>query len=157
MGSSFVRISDRGFWIYDGLLEVWLRLLALHIEDPLENQSVGATIRNQWLIGSRGYFVGCVPDGLEDAVSTEEGVALVRAAIESLVKALAVAPSQLNPEVFNLMGMSGTFMGQIETQRLIEVGQAFLDLMDGKITSGPGDDALMPGMPKSQTQPSDSQ
>jgi hypothetical protein len=44
------------------------------------------------------------------------------------------------------MGFSaGTFTRDIETRRLIEVGRAFLDLMDGKIKSGPGDVPLMPG------------
>ena len=32
MGSSFVGIGERGFWMRDGLLELWLRLLALHIK-----------------------------------------------------------------------------------------------------------------------------
>ena len=145
MGNTFVNIADRGFWIYDSPLEVWLRLLALHIEDPLESGTVASTVRDQWLLASRGYFTGCVPHGLDEAVSNEEGKKVVRAAITSLMKALNAAPTRLNPEVFNLMGMSGTFTGEINTQWIIEVGQAFLDLIDGKIPSGPADDALMPG------------
>jgi hypothetical protein len=146
VGSSFVSISDRGFWVRDSLLELWLRLLALHIEDPVESGTVATTIRDQWLLASRGEFGVCVPDGLEEAVSTGEGAALVRAAVASLLEALAAAPSRLGKDVFNLMGFSGgTFTGDIETRRLIEVGRAFLDLMDGKITSGPGDTSFMPG------------
>jgi hypothetical protein len=96
-------------------------------------------------LASRGYFNGCVPDGLDEAVSTEEGASIVRAAIHSLMKALADAPSRLGPEAFNLMGMSGDFTSDMETRRLIEVGNAFLDLLEGKIKSGPDDTSFMPG------------
>ena len=89
-----------------------------------------------------------MPDGLEEAVSTGEGAALVRAAVDSLSKALADAPSQLGKDVFNLMGFSGgAFTGDIETRRLIEVGRAFLDLLDGKVRSGTSDSSFMPGSP----------
>lgn len=146
MGTSFVRISDGGFWVQDGLLELWLRLLTLHVEDPAEPGATASAIRDQWLLASRGYFNGCVPDGLQEAVSTPEGAALVRAAVHSLLEALAAAPDRLGKEVFNLMGFSGgTFTGDIETRRLIEIGGAFLDLIDGKITSGPEDSSFMPG------------
>ena len=146
MGTTFVGIGDRGFWMRDSILELWLRLLALHVEDPVESGSLPTRIRDQWLLASRGFFTGCVPDGLEEAVSTPEGEALVRAAIRSLLEALGAAPSHLNKDVLNLMGFTnGTFTADIETRRLVEVGQAYLDLLDGKITSGPSDTSFMPG------------
>jgi hypothetical protein len=95
VGTSFVSISDCGFWVQDSLLELWLRLLALHVEDPVGSGAVATTIRDQWLLASRGYFGGCVPDGLDEAVSTGEGAAIVRAAVQSLLEALAAAPSEL--------------------------------------------------------------
>ena len=77
MGTSFVRIkpgSDApGFWLRDGILELWLRFLALHIDDPPPSGSIASGIREQWLLASRGYFNGCVPHGMADAVSTDEG------------------------------------------------------------------------------------
>jgi len=146
VGTSFVSIGERGFWMRDSVLELWLRLLALHVQDPVESGTVATKIRDQWLLASRGFFNGCVPDGLEEAVSTAEGASLVRAAIQSLLQALEAAPTYLSKDVFNLMGFSeGTFTRDIETRRLVEVGQAFLDLLDGKITAGPGDTTFMPG------------
>ena len=146
MGTTFVRLRGCGFWMSDSLLELWLRLLALHIEDPVEPESLAARIRDQWLLASRGYFNGCVPAGLEDAVATPQGEALVRAAIDSLLGALGSAPARLSKDVFNLMGITnGVFTADIETWRLAEVGQAYLDLLDGKVLTGPGDAALMPG------------
>jgi hypothetical protein len=129
----------------DGLLELWLRLLALHVEDPVEPGSLATKIRDQWLLASRGFFNGCVPEGLEEAVSTPEGDALVRTAIRSLLEALDVAPSHLNKDVLNLLGIDGNFTADMETRRLIEVGRAYLDLLDGKITAGASDASFMPG------------
>jgi hypothetical protein len=130
----------------DSVLELWLRFLALHVEDPIESGSLATRIRDQWLLASRGFFTGCVPEGLEEAVSTREGEALVRAAIHSLLKALGAAPAYLNKDVLNLMGFTGgTFTADVETRRLVEVGQAHLDLLDGKITAGPSDMSFMPG------------
>ena len=145
MGTTFVRVGGCGFWMRDGILELWLRLLALHLEDPVESGTIATQIRDQWLIASRGYCSGCVPVGLDEAVSTAEGARLVRTAIESLLADLATAPKTIGPAAFNLMGMTGTFVDDIETARLSEVGRAFLDLIDGKITAGPADSAVMPG------------
>jgi hypothetical protein len=151
VGTTFVALSDprRGFWMSDSVLELWLRFLALHVEDPVESGSLATKIRDQWLLASRGFFTGCVPDGLEEAVSTPEGVALVRAAIHSLLNALKAAPSHLNKDVLNLMGFtSGEFTTDIETWRLVEIGHAFLALLDGKISAGPSDASFRPGSRK---------
>jgi hypothetical protein len=130
----------------DSILELWLRFLALHVEDAVEPGSLATRIRDQWLLASRGFFNGCVPEGLEEAVSTPEGEALVRGAIHSLLEALKAAPDLLSKDVVNLMGFSGSwFTADIETRCLIEVGHAYLELLDGKITTGPGDTSFMPG------------
>jgi hypothetical protein len=145
MGTTFVRIGGRGLWMHDSFLELWLRLLALHVEDPVEPGSLATKIRDRWLLASRGYFGGCVPDNLEEAVSTPEGEALVRAAIRSLLEALEAAPSELSKDVFNIMGFTdGTFGADIPTRRLIDVGHEFLALLDGEVTTGPDDAPCLP-------------
>jgi hypothetical protein len=145
MGTTFVNIGNRGFWMRDGILELWLRFLALHVEDPVESGSVATKIRDQWLLASRGFFNGCVPEGLEEAISTPEGESLVQAAIRSLLAALHLAPPHLSKDVLKLMGFAEQFTADIETWRLIGVGDAYLALLDGKITAGPSDTSFMPG------------
>ncbi|WP_088259203.1 hypothetical protein [Fimbriiglobus ruber] len=146
MGTTFVRIGGRGFWMLDSVLELWLRLLALHVEDPVESGAPATKIRDQWLLASRGFFTGCVPEGLEAAVSTPEGDKLVREAIGSLMESLRSAPPHLSTGVLNLLGfVGGEFTTDIETWRLVEVGHAYLALLDGKVTSGPSDSSFMPG------------
>lgn len=148
MGTTFVGLGEprRGFWMTDSMLELWLRLLALHVEDPVEPGLMAAKIRDQWLLASRGFFTGCVPDGLAEAVATPEGEALVRDAIQSLLVALRAVAGQLDKNVLNILGFAGgEFTADIPKWRLIEVGQAYLALLDGQITASPGDTSFMPG------------
>ena len=146
MGTTFVEIGDHGFWKLDCILRLWLRLLALHLEETAEPGSVARKIRDQWLLASKCDFVGCVPDGLEEAVATEEGTTLVRQAIHSLLGALARAPDRLDKGVLNLLGVEGVeFIRNVETASLVEVGRAFLDLLDGKMATDAADTSFMPG------------
>ena len=115
MGTTFVTLSreasgkEPGFWMQDGMLELWLRLLALHLPEPTDGGEHQATlkIRNRWLLASRGYFVGCVPHDMEDACATQEGRAVVRMAIDSLLAALETAKSPLDADTLNLLGIEG--------------------------------------------------
>jgi hypothetical protein len=130
----------------DGILELWLRLLALHIEEPTEQESPTRKIRDQWLLASRGYFNGCVPVNLDDAISTTEGRALVVAAIESLLRVVKKAPAKLDHHTLNLLGFeSGEFTRDIESEWLIEIGEAFLALIAGEIQSDATSREFMPG------------
>lgn len=152
MGTTFVSLSDdieahaAGFWMRDWVLELWLRLLALHIPDATTDpSSVNQQIRDQWLLASRGGFNGCVPHSLDEAVSSDEGESVVRKAIGSLMRVLKRSPGHLDAETLNLLGMDARFSSDIEARRLIDVGQAFLDLLDGKIETVVGSTDFMPG------------
>jgi hypothetical protein len=146
MGTSFVEVSGKGFWMQDSILELWLRLLALHIEDPSDDTPVARKIRDNWLLASRGYFGGCIPNDLEDAVSSPDGRAIVLRAIGSLETALKKGPSLLDHHTLNLLGFEGVgFTGGFESSRLIQVANAFRDLIDGRIEWDVTSTAFMPG------------
>jgi hypothetical protein len=61
MGTSFVTISkgstgnEPGFWMRDAMLELWLRLLSLHLPEPTDagKNAASIEIRNRWLLASR--------------------------------------------------------------------------------------------------------
>jgi len=130
----------------DSILELWMRLVALHMEEPTKDDSVIRRIRDQWLLGSRGYFNGCIPIDLNEDVSSDAGRKLITNAINSVLKQLAQAPDTLDKDVLNLLGIdSGSFTKNIETWRLVEVGEAFLALIDGKITGTAESTEFMPG------------
>jgi hypothetical protein len=82
---------------------------SLDLPEPTDNGQRQATlkIRNQWLLASRGYFGGCVPHGMQDACSTQEGRALVRTAINSLLTALQDNETPLDAETLDLLGIEG--------------------------------------------------
>jgi len=146
MGTTFVcgGLGD-GFWIKDSMLELWLRFASMHIADSVEDQSISHRIRNEWLLASRGYFNGCVPLSLDENISTLEGKQAVLHAVNSLLTSLRQAPRLLDRGVVNLMGMSSEFVGDVETWRLIEVSEAFVDLINGKPFGNAATSLAMPG------------
>lgn len=148
MGTTFVNIGERGFWMRDGILELWLRLLSLHLPEPTSQDRTTSRllpIRDRWLLASRGYFNGCVPVDLAEAVGDAEGRQVVVEGIRSLLDALAHAPPSLDAATLNLLGGEGRWTSDIETRALTEVGAAFLDLIEGRIDSGAADTSFMPG------------
>ena len=152
MGTTFVTTHREsatrpGFWISDSLLELWLRLLALHLPEPTDQGDFQSTrdIRDRWLLASRGYFTGCVPHGLEEACATASGTHVVRLAITSLVAALERSEAPLDADTLNLLGIeNGEFTTGIERGPLRDVAQAFVDLLDGRITSTAASNRVVP-------------
>lgn len=151
MGTTFVTITeradgaDRGFWMRDAILEVWLRLLSLHLPEPTDANLATTEIRNRWLLASRGYFMGCVPHEMAYACSSAEGTAAVRAAIESLMKSLDRSTAPIDSDTLNLLGIEGVFTSPIDRQTIRDVGSAFIDLLDGKIHDTAASTRIMPG------------
>lgn len=153
MGTSFVTITDGntgdepGFWMRDSMLELWLRLLSLHLPEPNDQGDHTATkeIRNRWLLASRGYFNGHVPHNMEFACSTPENREVVESSIKSLMSALEKSDSKLNADVLNLLGNDGCTFNDIDRDRLLDIGHAFIDLMNGRIDSTAHSTETMPG------------
>jgi len=129
----------------DRILELWLRLLALHIEESPDEDFLGRRIRDQWLLASKGYFAGHVPHDLELFASDENGQRIIRNAIESLMHKLKQAPETLDGPTLDLLGIEDTFRDPFKTCRLIEVGHAFLRLLDGQITDTAASTEFAPG------------
>ncbi|WP_152604097.1 hypothetical protein [Methylotenera sp. G11] len=102
MGTSFVEICGNGFWMRDSILELFLRLAALHIEDQVETDSIAHKIRDEWLLASRGYFNGSVPLSLESNTASPKGKVIVLSAIDSLLHALRKSPPLFWTEVLSI-------------------------------------------------------
>ena len=113
-----------------------MRLLALHLEEPSDvtpeaNRIATIEIRNRWLLASKGFFAGCVPSYLEEATNSAEKRLLVRRAILALSESLRKAPPIIDHRHIALLGIEDWYeSGTLELSRLIEAGQAFLDLID---------------------------
>jgi len=149
MSTSFVDFGgETGFWINDGILELWLRFLALHLEEPdpgVSDHPVYA-IRNRWMLASKIHFGGCSPLSLATDCADPVGKAAVIAAIHALMDELRRDPGDLDARTLNLLGLEGGHsVGGFPSANLLEVGDAFLRLIAGEITTTAGDPALMPG------------
>ncbi len=153
MGTTFVTIEDgsagdkRGFWMNDGMLELWLRLLSLHLPEPddLGNNQGTPEIRNRWLLASRGYFGGHVPHEMELVHAKPEYQAIVRVAIVSLMDALNQSDAPLDADTLNLLGVEGGYGSAIDRARLRDIGYAFVDLLEGRIKATVRSTDIMPG------------
>jgi hypothetical protein len=119
----------------DSMLELWLRLLALHIKDPDQPGDLANVIRNKWLLASRVRFMGCVPHFLEEATATADGFALVDNAVRSLSSALEGATDRLCGGTLNLMGFSDGWDADVEAVTLRETAAKFRDLLDATLSS----------------------
>lgn len=149
MGTTFVTADgDHGYWMRDGTLELWLRLLALHLPEQPLSAGVDEPVkkmRNQWLLASSGGFTGCVPVALDEACSTEVGRSAVNAALASLLARLRAAPPELDPRTLDLLGLDGPFASPVATRRLIEVAQAFRSICAGEVRDTARETRFVPG------------
>ncbi len=139
---------EPGFWMRDHMLGLWLRLFALHLPEPVPNGEFQATItiRNHWLLASHIYFGGCTPHCMEEACETAEGRTVVRIAVDSLLAALQKSSAPLDQNTLHLLGIKdGLFTKSLERKWLIEIGHAFIDLLDEKLTCDATSTEVMPG------------
>ena len=149
MGTTFVTIDEiHGFWMFDQILEVWLRLLALHIPEPsnddsIEYQNESYQIRNWWLLASKGYFGGHVPHHLDDCLQLKHGARIVQLAIQSLRVVLEKTDTAITPEIFSLMG--GQIRLAFSKEKLIDIANAWEELIAGQITFTAYTTERMPG------------
>ena len=158
MGTTFVTLGrdasgrrtadpkdEVGFWMKDHMLELWLCLLALHIQTTGEADGLVANIRNQWLLASRIGCNGCVPHGFEEATKTDAGLELVRETVVAIDRTLRFTTDPLSPQTLGLLIPGSNWASGIEVEALREIMSAFLDLLDFKVESTAGTRRSMPG------------
>ncbi len=123
-----------GFWMTDWYLELWLHLLALQVK-PSSDDHLATKIRNQWLLASMHAWGGCVPHGMEEATSTPGGELIVRSAVATLREKLAASDEALPASTLNLLGVEGRWREDFYRSLLVEIGNAFQDLLDGRVST----------------------
>lgn len=91
------------------------------------------------------HFNGCVPHGIDNATATEFGRQILNAAIKSLRSALIATESPLHLDTLRLIGIDGIDGGTIDRWRLVDVTDAMLDLLNGRIVCDAQTTDVMPG------------
>ncbi|WP_042249967.1 hypothetical protein [Paracoccus sp. PAMC 22219] len=141
MGTSYVTVlaghpggADRrtGIWVNDSILQLLLRLLALHLPEPWPGSEGkdSRTIRDQWLLASAIPFTGCVRHDLETIGTAPAGLSLTRSALTSLISALDGRPPMLPGQLFSLLGMGDAGSVDIRTEDLISTAVEIQTLLD---------------------------
>ena len=124
-----VSFGKSSFEVNSGLLELFLRLAALHIESPVTQ--LEQEIRDDWLfISSGGHSEILCPD-FDFYLYPREGKVIALSAIGSLLIALKNAPKQLNKDMLNVMGFKYIYVGDVDSEALIALGEACIDLING--------------------------
>ena len=124
-----VSFGKSSFEVNSGLLEPFLRLAALHIESPVTQ--LEQEIRDDWLfISSGGHSEILCPD-FDSYLYAQEGKIIALSAIDSLLIALKNAPKQLNKDMLNVMGFKYIYVGDVDSEALIALGEACIDLING--------------------------
>lgn len=144
MGTSFVSIGDKGFWMRDAVLCLWLRMVALQIECGGNDADALTRLRNEWMLQSQIAVPGVVATNLDTIADDETAKQAVSAAIHRVLKSLSAFGDAVEPETLNLLGLD-VWAQPEETSRLRTIGTAFLDLLEGKITTEADSTDFMPG------------
>lgn len=121
-----------GTWVNDSILQLLLRLMALHVPEPAPGAERGDSraIRDQWLLASALPFTGCVPHDPEAIAMTRDGLFVARSALTSLILALDGMPPRVSGELFSLLGMGEPGAVDIRTDDLKAVASDIVGLMD---------------------------
>lgn len=59
MGTSFIGIEEKGFWLTDISARIWLLMLGNKIDDLELNELWILDLRNEWLLNGLGLMTGC--------------------------------------------------------------------------------------------------
>jgi hypothetical protein len=144
MTTSFVNIRDKGFWMQDSLLCLWMRLVALHIECGSNGADTLTRLRNEWMLQSGIAVPGVVVTDLNSVADDNAAKQAISAAIHMVLSTLPAFDEAIGPKTLNLLGV-GRWNQSIETSRLVEIARAFLDLLQGRIETESNRTDFMPG------------
>ncbi len=144
MGSSFVNIKEQGFWVSDGLLEVWLLSLAREIDFAVEPPSWLVEARQYWYHQATGGFTGCISPDLNSLIISEDRRQEITKISEQALISLLDGNTERDIKIeywagFNLTDTTlNTFLSdwQASSQiNLLKTAKQFIKLLRGEVTS----------------------
>ena len=132
--------GEHGFWVRNSFFDVWLAVLALHIERTEQNDSPEAKIAHKWLFAAK-HGLAELYLAMEDLFSTEgKELEVARSAVASLRDALNRLPDHVHTDAFALLGFGTDWsFGSVPKREWLGLTAAFADLLEGKISAKAGD------------------
>jgi len=148
MGKSFTEFRGHGFWVKDWPLEVWLCLVTLNLRNPygLHNEAF-ETLRYTWLFAATVGGTGCVGNfaALDRVLVNDDLVDLAIKASERTLEGIRALGPKLDHRYLNLLGTAGsTFIGEIDSWSVVQVGEHFLRLLRGELAWEPRTSPVLP-------------
>ncbi|MEU5025556.1 hypothetical protein [Streptomyces milbemycinicus] len=142
MGSSYTEYRERGFWAGDAHIEMWLYFLSEEAAHVSERPAWLDAAQDHWRLHATMGFVGFVSACLDEHVGVApDRVATVIALSERARARLARWAPAIPRDLANRFGTGGEgsyFTGDVDTEPLLKVADAFVALLRGEITGEPG-------------------
>src|SRR5260370_1314764 len=136
MGSSFTEFRGYGFWARDSSLEVWLYLLVREVGKMTDPPDWLRLAREDWHLKATVGFLGWICANLDEHItSTDRDEATVRLSNDALAWLHQQGPL-MSAELLNSFQCGGEgayFTRDVETDNFIRVGEAFVQLLEGKL------------------------
>jgi hypothetical protein len=134
MGTSFVEFRNKGFWVRDSGLEVWLHFLATEIDRLPSPSAWYRQIRDHWYQQAQSGAVGCLWAGLDDFVTTDEQVTAIIQLCEATLRTLASFGDVISQDYLNAIASDGSqWSRDVAIDIFTAVGHAFIQLLRGEI------------------------
>jgi len=150
MGSSFTEFRGKGFWSRDGLLEAWLRVLSLHMDDDVHKPGWQHDLRDKWLLVSAGFFSGCISTSLDDFLTDSDRIAAILRASERSIQSLRGFGPYVPAAHLNTLGLAGPFTADLPTEWFELISDRFATLLRGELTTDASTSPVLPATRKDQ-------
>jgi len=129
MGSSFTEFRGKGFWSRDGLLEAWLRVLSLHMDDDAHKPGWQHDLRDKWLLDSAGFCSGFISASLDDFLSDNDRIAAILRASERSIQSLRGFGAYVPAPFLSGLGLSGPIAADLPIERFELIRGCFTALL----------------------------
>jgi len=138
MGHSTTVFREVGFTAKDWKLEVWLHLLAREVDQMPNPPAWLSTARDFWREQATLSINGCIDAGLDEFLTDEERVAIVRNIAQHVFNSLLRFGERVPRDFLNDLchpPPSSKWPQDVETELFLRYGRALLKLLDGKMRS----------------------
>ena len=135
MGKSFTEFRGHGFWARETSLEVWLRLVSLHLHYRVGiEEAAFRDLRESWLIATSGCQ-GCVGNcaDLDRVLFDDKLVAVAIEASEETLKVIDGLGPELDHRYLNALGIDGHFTADLHAWKVVQIGEHFIRLLRGEL------------------------
>lgn len=147
MGKSFTSFREQGFWCRDGILEVWLRCVALHLpDDAYQSDTWLHKLRDQWMFASSGLCNGWVSAALDEHVTDSNRAEIIIAASDLAISSLRAFSPAVPSAFLNALGIEGTSFVDHPIQWFEDIHDTFNSLLMGQLHTDATSSRVLPSV-----------